>query len=117
MVSGSADNTLRLWAVATGKCLFTWEFPTAVKRVTFSDDDKQIVCITEQRMGYQSTIRVFNINRKDDEATKREHFFFSWFLPQMEIDEKHYCFSDVSFFFLIDPPRFEWFSRACINPG
>ncbi|KAJ3918571.1 WD40 repeat-like protein [Lentinula edodes] len=66
MVSGSADNQLRLWNVATGKCLYTWEFPTAVKRVAFSEDDKQVVCITEQRMGFQCTIRVFNINRTGD---------------------------------------------------
>ncbi|KAJ7444097.1 eukaryotic translation initiation factor 3 [Mycena galericulata] len=49
LVSGSADNTLRLWSVATGECLYTWEFPTA--------DDTKVVCITEQRMGHQCTIR------------------------------------------------------------
>lgn len=70
MVSGAADNTLRLWAVESGKCLFTWEFPTAVKRVAFSRDDSQVVCITEQRMGHQCAIRVFNIN-KDGDGTKR----------------------------------------------
>jgi translation initiation factor 3 subunit I len=71
MVSGSADNTLKLWSVSTGKCLYTWEFPTAVKRVAFSDDDEQVVCITEQRMGYQGAIRIFNINREGD-GKKRE---------------------------------------------
>jgi translation initiation factor 3 subunit I len=75
MVSGSADNTLKLWSVSTGKCLHTWEFPTAVKRVAFSDDDEQVVCITEQRMGYQGAIRVFNINREGD-GKKRESGFF-----------------------------------------
>ena len=50
----------------TGKCLFVWEFPTAVKRVSFSDDDKQVVCITEQRMGHQGAIRIFNINGDGD---------------------------------------------------
>ena len=73
MVSGAADNTLRLWSVQTGKCLFTWEFPTAVKRVSFSPDDSQVVCITEQRMGYQCAIRVFNINR-DEDGSNREFF-------------------------------------------
>jgi WD40 repeat protein len=71
MVSGSADNTLRLWAVSTGKCLFTWEFPTAVKSVAFSEDDERVVCITEQRMGFQCAIRVFDINREGD-GTKRQ---------------------------------------------
>jgi len=77
MVSGAADNTLRLWNVATGKCLFTWEFPTAVKRVAFSEDDKQVVCITEQRMGHQCALRVFNINRSGD-GTKRM-FLSIWY--------------------------------------
>ncbi|KAJ7759207.1 WD40-repeat-containing domain protein [Mycena metata] len=58
LVSGAADNTLRLWAVESGKCLYTWEFPTAVKRVAFNEDDSKIVCITEQRMGHQCAIRV-----------------------------------------------------------
>jgi translation initiation factor 3 subunit I len=70
LVSGSADNEMRLWSVQTGKCLFLWEFPTAVKRVAFSDDDQQVVCITEQRMGHQGAIRIFNINR-DGDGTQR----------------------------------------------
>lgn len=57
---------MRLWSVQTGKCLFVWEFPTAVKRVSFSDDDEQIVCITEQRMGHQGAIRIFNVHRDGD---------------------------------------------------
>jgi translation initiation factor 3 subunit I len=71
-VSGSADNEMRLWSVQTGKCLFVWEFPTAVKRVSFSDDDEQVVCITEQRMGHQGAIRIFDINR-DGDGTQRAY--------------------------------------------
>lgn len=71
LVSGSADNEMRLWSVQTGKCLYVWEFPTAVKRVAFNEDDDQIVCITEQRMGFQSTIRVFNINREGDGTNRK----------------------------------------------
>jgi translation initiation factor 3 subunit I len=72
IVSGSADNEMRLWSAQTGKCLFVWEFPTAVKRVSFSDDDEQVVCITGQRMGHQGAIRIFNINR-DDDGTPRAY--------------------------------------------
>jgi translation initiation factor 3 subunit I len=71
LVSGSADNEMRLWSVQTGKCLFVWEFPTAVKRVSFSDDDEQVVCITGQRMGHQGAIRIFNI--RDDDGTPRAY--------------------------------------------
>lgn len=70
LVSGSADNTLRLWSVQTGKCLYSWEFPTAVKRVAFSEDDEQVVCITEQRMGHQGAVRIFNINREGDGSNR-----------------------------------------------
>ncbi|KAI5897030.1 WD40 repeat-like protein [Schizophyllum commune H4-8] len=77
LVSGAADNTMRLWQVETGKCLYTWEFPTAVKRVAFSPDNTQVVCITEQRMGYQCAIRVFNINREEGTKQSKEplHMF------------------------------------------
>lgn len=74
LVSGSADNQLRLWNVSNGKCLYVWEFPTAVKRVTFSDDDEKVVCITEQRMGHQGAIRVFRLNR-DGDGTDRSSSF------------------------------------------
>lgn len=63
---------MRLWSVETGKCLFFWEFPTAVKRVAFNEDDDQVVCITEQRMGHQGAVRVFEINR-DGDGTNREY--------------------------------------------
>ena len=43
-----------------------------MKRVAFSEDDDQIVCITEQRMGHQGAIRIFNINRED--GTKRKPY-------------------------------------------
>ncbi|KAG1776483.1 WD40-repeat-containing domain protein [Suillus placidus] len=78
LVSGSADNELRLWNVSDGKCLYVWEFPTAVKRVAFSEDDERVVCITEQRMGHQCVIRVFKLNRDGDgtaQSLEPEHMF------------------------------------------
>ncbi|KAJ7905883.1 WD40-repeat-containing domain protein [Mycena leptocephala] len=72
LVSGAADNSLRLWSVSTGKCLYTWEFPTAVKRVAFNEDNSKVVCITEERRGYQCAIRVFDINRVGDGTNQSE---------------------------------------------
>jgi translation initiation factor 3 subunit I len=102
MMSGAADNTLRLWSVSTGKCLFTWEFPTAVKRVAFSQDDQQVVCITEQRMGHQCAIRVFNVNREGD-GTNRTLGLSRWGLRMLnsliyhivESREPEYMFNPV----------------------
>jgi len=79
LISGAADNTLRLWEVATGKQLFKWEFPTAVKRVAWSEDDRLILAVTEQRMGYQGAIRVFEINRED--PTDQDEIPLSEFNP------------------------------------
>lgn len=42
LVSGSADNQMRLWNVRTGECLKVWEFPTAVKRVAWSEDGSKV---------------------------------------------------------------------------
>ncbi|EPY53170.1 translation initiation factor eIF3i [Schizosaccharomyces cryophilus OY26] len=61
MVSGAADNTMRLWDVKTGKQLFKWEFPTAVKRVEFNEDDSRILAVTEQRMGFSGTVTVVRV--------------------------------------------------------
>ncbi|THG98498.1 hypothetical protein EW026_g3696 [Hermanssonia centrifuga] len=71
---------MRLWDIQTGKCLYRWEFPTAVKRVTFSEDDDQVVCVTEQRMGHQGAIRVFDINR-DGDGTDQSKEPLSFFNP------------------------------------
>jgi translation initiation factor 3 subunit I len=90
---------MRLWNVRTGQCIKTWEFPTAVKRVAWSEDDSkvsllvqtrapaflklkltlpcpagctpnQILAVTEQRMGHKGAVRVFEINRESPEARK-----------------------------------------------
>lgn len=61
IASGSADNTIKLWEVKTGKCLMTWEFPTAVKRVEFNEDGSQLLGVTEKRMGHLGTIVVLDI--------------------------------------------------------
>ncbi|KZF19016.1 eukaryotic translation initiation factor 3 subunit [Xylona heveae TC161] len=71
LATGAADNTARLWDVKSGKCLKTWEFPTAVKRVEFSDDGTQLLAVTEKRMGYLGTIAVFDI-KVDVEAEQSD---------------------------------------------
>ncbi|CAD6567992.1 MAG: translation initiation factor eIF3 subunit [Tremellales sp. Tagirdzhanova-0007] len=68
MVSGGADNTMKLWEISSGKLLKSWEFLTAVKRVAWSEDDGTILSLTEQRIGQPSTIRLFAINREDGPA-------------------------------------------------
>ncbi|KAF9956578.1 translation initiation factor eIF3 subunit [Modicella reniformis] len=61
LITGSADNTARLWDVSNGKCLTSWEFNTAVRRVQFSEDDKKVLLVTEPRMGFPATLQIFDI--------------------------------------------------------
>lgn len=67
LATGGADNTIRLWEVKTGRLLKTWDFTTSIKRVEFSEDGRQLLGVTEKRMGQLSTVVVYDIN-PDPEA-------------------------------------------------
>jgi translation initiation factor 3 subunit I len=71
LASGAADNTIRLWEVKTGKLLKTWDFGSAIKRVEFSPDGKQLLGVTEKRVGHLSTIVVYDID-PDPEAEQSD---------------------------------------------
>ena len=62
VASGSADNTVRLWDLATGKCLHELNFDTAVRSLDFSMGDRQIALITDATMGKPSTVHVFDLS-------------------------------------------------------
>jgi translation initiation factor 3 subunit I len=66
LASGAADNTVKLWNIKTGECVKTWELPTAIKRVEFSEDGTQLLAVTEKRMGFLGTIVVYDIRYEDD---------------------------------------------------
>jgi len=75
LATGAADNTIRLWEVSTGRCLKTWDFPTAVKRVEFSEDGTLLLGVTEQRMGHLGTVVVFPININLEATQANEPLF------------------------------------------
>jgi len=76
LATGAADNTIKLWEVRTGLCLKTWNFPTAVKRVEFSDDGTLLLAVTEMRMGHLGTVVVFPIT-VDVDAEQAESPIFT----------------------------------------
>ncbi|KAK2069574.1 hypothetical protein P8C59_004138 [Phyllachora maydis] len=61
LASGSADNTVKLWEIKTGKLLKSWDLPTAVKRVEFNEDGTKLLGTTVKRMGHLATIFVLDI--------------------------------------------------------
>ena len=66
VATGAADNAIKLWNTQTGECVKTWEQPTAIKRVEFSEDGKKLLAVTEKRMGHLGTICVYDIRYGDD---------------------------------------------------
>ena len=71
LASGAADNTVRLWDIRTGKCVKTWNFNTAVKRVDFNEDGTKLLAVTEKRMGFLGTIAVLDV-KVDVEAEQND---------------------------------------------
>lgn len=58
----------------TGECAKTWEFPTSVKRVAFSEDGTQLLGVTEKRMGYLGTIVVYDIRYGEDLTEQTDEY-------------------------------------------
>ena len=71
LLTGSADNSLRLWDVPTGKELFKWETKTAVRAVGFAEGDQKAFYITDATMGQLCKIFIVPI---ENDLTQREIF-------------------------------------------
>ncbi|KAI9342885.1 WD40-repeat-containing domain protein [Obelidium mucronatum] len=69
LLTGSADNTCKLWEVETGKCVYTWETRTAVRAVAFALGDEKALFVTDATMGQQSTIHIVPIEADPEDQT------------------------------------------------
>ncbi|KAJ1562015.1 Eukaryotic translation initiation factor 3 subunit I, partial [Cladochytrium tenue] len=69
LMTGSADNTAKLWEVETGRCVFTWETRSAVRCVAFALGDEQALFVTDATMGQQCTIHVVPIEADPEDQT------------------------------------------------
>ncbi|KAK6198067.1 Tif34 translation initiation factor eIF3, p39 subunit [Scheffersomyces amazonensis] len=63
--TGGGDLAVKLWKVETGECVFTWDSPSPVRRVSFSPDGKKLLAIADQVMGHIGTIIVYDLNLDD----------------------------------------------------
>lgn len=66
LLTGSGDNSMRLWDVQTGKELFKWSTDSAVRAVSFAEGDQMALYIIDATMGQTSTLFIVPIkdNRK-----------------------------------------------------
>lgn len=62
LLTGSADNSCKLWDVKTGECLQTWKHTAPVRSVGFALGDKQFLTVLDNLMGNVATIFVWDID-------------------------------------------------------
>jgi len=67
VLTGSGDNTCRLWEALTGKELHVFETRSAVRSVAFAFGDKEAIFVTDATMGNKSTIHFIKIAENPEE--------------------------------------------------
>lgn len=99
LLTGSADNSCRLWDVQTGATLATIETKSAVRACGWAYSGNEFFFSTDKTMGQESTIYIFKLDdvkanggaasprlaipskeSKVREKSVRPHFFFFWLL-------------------------------------
>ena len=83
LITGSADQTVKLWNVETGQQLYTFNFDSPARSVDLSVGDKLAVITTDPFMELTSAIHVKRIAR---DPSQRKFFFdqclflfFNWY--------------------------------------
>ena len=69
LLTGSADNSMIMWDVQTGKQLAKWTTKSAVRAVSFQLGSKYALFLTDATMGQISTIHIVPIA---EDHTKRK---------------------------------------------
>lgn len=72
LLSGSADNSMKLWDVTSGECITTIETKSAVRSCAWSYSGKSFFYSTDKAMGQLSELRVFSladVNKPNGGAT------------------------------------------------
>lgn len=74
LITGSADQTAKLWDVETGTQLYTFNFDSPTRSVDFSVGDKLAVITTDPFMELTSAIHVKRIAR---DPSQRNFFTYT----------------------------------------
>ncbi|KAJ3197620.1 Eukaryotic translation initiation factor 3 subunit I [Irineochytrium annulatum] len=69
LLTGSADNTLKMWEVETGRNVFTWVTRSAVRAVAYALGDEMALFVTDATMGQQCTINIVDIEPDPEDQT------------------------------------------------
>lgn len=67
LITGSADQTAKIWDVKTGTPLYTFNFDSPARSVDFAVGDKLAVITTDPFMGLPSAVHIKHIARDPDD--------------------------------------------------
>ena len=87
-VTGSADYSIKVWEVRTGKAIYTWDLPVPVKCVEFSSCGNYIVSVLDSVMGYPGSVNVYEIKRDEKDHTAVEFVAEPIFTIETEKDKE-----------------------------
>jgi len=62
VVSGAADNYVKVWRADAGRELFSIPHKTPVRSVNFALGDRQILSVTDQVLGHTATVYIWDLN-------------------------------------------------------
>lgn len=80
LVTGSADATVKLWGVESGRCLYTFDMKVPVKSTEFSVGENLLLITTDPFMGAPAQIHVKR-RAKDVEDREQPWVNHSAWLP------------------------------------
>jgi len=63
VLSGSADNTAKIWDAENGREILSWAHKSPVRSVEYSLGDKTFVAVTDQVLGYLPTVCIWDVNQ------------------------------------------------------
>jgi translation initiation factor 3 subunit I len=78
LITGSADQSVKLWDCETGVQLHSFNFDSPARAVSFAEGDKLVVITTDPFMEQQSAIHVKNIEGDQSKRKWSSSMVFSW---------------------------------------
>lgn len=81
LITGSADQTGKIWDVKTGTPLYTFNFDSPARSVDFAVGDKLAVMTTDPFMGFTSAIYIKRIASDVDDRKFSQYacFYYEYF--------------------------------------
>lgn len=69
LVTASADRSVKLWDVESGKELYSFAHASSVRACSFAEGDRMILSVGENNFDQHATIFIYNIAQESEEQT------------------------------------------------